>query len=325
MSIQPGPSTEVETRREYSRQRTSDVLRSILVKNPGVRAFTVERILDAIGQERFEASLMMFSIPALVPMSAPRGIVSLPLGLAGCQMVSGRAQIRLPRSVLRKSVSRRSLAVAIHAIVPILEAAERLVRPRWSWVTNAVARRAIGMLVFLLAVAIAYPLVGGNSLHALSVFVVSLGLAEQDGLAVLIGLVAGVTSLALVAASGWSLRTMGVKLRDAMRKVARKLGMTTLTRFLERLGLGRLGRLLNVDLPDLLLLWDPERRYAPQAETAMTSARKAPSASPRAMHEVAPWTRRAPRRGGSSTSVTTQLRAAGTSPPPWISKPQRAA
>lgn len=249
-----------ESSHELSRPRMSEILRGILSDNPGVETFSVERILASIGTENLEASLLTFALPAIVPVEVPDGVVALPTGALGYQLALGRKRVRLPTFVLTKSVSRRSLAVAIHAMLPILEAAERVVRPRWSWVSHPLARRLIGLLVFLLAVAIAYPLFGGSAFQAMSIFVLSLGMAEQDGLAVLLGVVAGVVSLALLAASGLSLRAMGAKLRDKLRTLARKLGLTTLARYLEQRGYPRIASILTFSWSDLLMKWDPERK-----------------------------------------------------------------
>jgi hypothetical protein len=242
--------------------RTSDVLRGILLDNPDVTMFSVERILSSIGSDRFEASLMMFSIPAMVPVPSPNGMVSMPTGAIGYQMASGLKQIRLPRFILRKSVSRKSLAVAIHAVLPILEAAEKVARPRWSWVNHAVARRMIGLFVFLLAIAIAFPLFGFSPLHATSIFVIALGMAEKDGLAVMVGIVAGVLSLAIVAATGVSGRALRSKAGKWLRKIGRKIGFSAFASFLERRGYKLLARILRFEWSDLLLLWDPEKRHA---------------------------------------------------------------
>jgi hypothetical protein len=251
-----------------ARTRTSAILRGILTKNPGVQTFSVERIVASIGADRFEASLMMFSIPAIVPVPGSSGIVAMPTGAIAYQLSAGGKQIRLPGFLLKKSVSRKSLAVAIHAILPILEAAERVVRPRWSWIQHAFWRRAIGFLVFLLAVAIAYPLSGFNALHAWSIFAVAFGMAEQDGLAVMIGVVAGVLSLAVLAASGVSVRAVRAKVLKSLRKMGRKLGLTALAGFLERLGYKVLARICSFKWSELLLLWDPERRPASEARDA---------------------------------------------------------
>jgi hypothetical protein len=161
--------------------RTSEILRSILSNNPGVQTFSVEGILATIGANpnHLETSLMMFSLPGIVPVAAPSGMVSLPTAAIACQLAAGSGQIKLPRFVRRKAVSRRALAVAIHAALPVLEAAEKIVRPRWSWVSEPGVRRAIGLFVFLLAIGIAFPLFGFTSLHATSIFVMALGMAEK--------------------------------------------------------------------------------------------------------------------------------------------------
>jgi hypothetical protein len=259
-----------------ARTRTSDVLRGILAKNPGVRTFSVELILASVPEDHVEAALTLFAIPAIVPVPAPRGMVALPAGAIGYHLVSGRRQIKLPKFLLNKSVSRRALEVAIHAMAPILEAAEKVVRPRWSWVSHPISRRAVGMLVFLLAVAIAYPLFGFKALHALSLIVMSLGLAERDGLAVLIGLVAGVVSLVIVATCGVSMGALRAKVRSTIAKIARRLRLSYMAKFLDRLGFTRIARILTAEWSDLLMMWDPARR---QPVRARAGASRAPASA----------------------------------------------
>jgi hypothetical protein len=261
-------STAPKRSQDLSRLRSSEVLRGILTKNPGVKSFSIERILAAIGPDRVEASMMMFALPCIVPVSTPPGMVTATTSALACQVATGRNQIRLPARMLAKSVSRRTLAIAIHAIMPVLEAAERVVRPRWSWVVHPLARRAIGLFVFLLGVAIAYPLSGFKELHAISVFVVSLGMAERDGLAVTIGVVAGMLSLAILAGSGLSLRVIRSKFVGVLRGIGKKLGLSVIANFLDRLGYTRLARLVTFDWADALLAWDPEKDVGTQAEQA---------------------------------------------------------
>ena len=239
--------------------RISEALRGILTKNPDIKTFSVERILSCIGHDRLETSLVMFSIPAIVRVPVPAGIVSLPTSAIGYRFISGQKQIRIPRAILRKSVSRRALAVAIGSVLPLLEAAEKVARPRWNWMTHPAARRAIGLFVILLAVAIAYPLVGFDPLHAASILVVALGMAEQDGLVVLVGVAVGLLSLALLVASGMSVRVLRSKASRWLRNVARRLSIEALSRFLRRVGYERLARLLSFRWSHLFLAWDPEQ------------------------------------------------------------------
>jgi hypothetical protein len=239
--------------------RTSEILRDILTKNPGVKAFSVERILASIGTDRFEASLMMFSIPAILPIPGPMGITAIPTGAIGSQLATGEKQIKLPRFVLKKCISRRALAVAIHATLPALEAAEKILRPRWNWVNHSSTRRALGIFIMLLALALAFPILGFSSLHATSIFVMALGMAEQDGLAVLIGVAVGIVSLAVLTASGMSARALRSKAVRWLRKVGKRAGLRAFAYFLRQRGYVRLARLFNLEWSKLLLLWDAEK------------------------------------------------------------------
>jgi hypothetical protein len=261
--------------------RTSDVLLSILSRNPGVQFFSVEHIIAAIGPERAEAALVLFSVPSVVPVQVPKGICSVPAGAIGGHIATGRKQLRLPRAILRKQISRRALAIAIHAALPVLEAAERLIRPRWHWISHPISRRAIGLLIFLLAAAIAYPFSGASALHAMSIFVLSLGLAEADGLAILIGVVAGVLSLAVVAVTGFSPRAIRKKIAKMLHKIGKKLGLSALARFLDRLGYRKIAMLLTMQWSDILMHWDPERGAPPSTtDAAPASAAVASPSTP---------------------------------------------
>jgi len=244
-----------------SLRRVSEVLRGILSNNEGIDTFSVEQILASIGDAGFEASMMMFSIPAIVPVPCQKGMVTLPTGVIACQMAAGHKQIRLPRFILKKSISRRALAVAIHATLPLLEAAEKVVRPRWRWVSHSLWRRAIGLFVLLLVFAIAFPMFGFNTFHASSIFVISLGMAEKDGLAVLVGVVAGVLSLAILA-SGVSIRAVRSKVSKWLWKISRKVGVSAFATALDKRGHTWFAKLLRFQWSSLLLSWDPEGHAA---------------------------------------------------------------
>lgn len=288
-----------------SLMRVSEVLRGILSKNPDVQSFSVERILASIGADDFEASLMMFSLPAIVSVPSPKGIVTVPTATIACQMAAGHDRIKLPRFIRKKSVSRRSLAVAIHAILPVLEAAEKVVRPRWRWVSHSIWRRLTGLFVLALVVAIAFPLFGFNALHATSIFVISLGMAEKDGLAVMVGVVAGVVSLAMMA-SGISLRAIRDKVGKWLAKFSRKLGLSAFAKFMDRLGHKTIARILRLRWSDLLMSWDPERRSA-QARKPTARAQVVAAPAARVQRSARP------QRPGSYTNAERARRARASS------------
>jgi hypothetical protein len=180
--------------------RTSQILRDILAKNPDVPEFTVEQIVNSIGESSFGTSLMFFAIPEVVPIPVPglAAIVVVPTAVISAQMAMGHPQIKLPKFILKKRVPRRALAAAIRAILPFLEKAEKVAKPRWKWATTPLAKRLLGLFIFILALSIAFPMPGFNMPQAISTFIMALGLAEDDGMLIAAGVLGGLASLALL-------------------------------------------------------------------------------------------------------------------------------
>src|SRR5271154_3384490 len=113
-------------------------------------------------------------------------------------MALGHQQIKLPKFILKKRVPRRALAAAIHAILPFLEKAEKVAKPRWKWATTPLARRLLGLFIFILALSIAFPMPGFNMPQAISTFIIALGLTEEDGMLIAAGVLGGLVSLAIL-------------------------------------------------------------------------------------------------------------------------------
>jgi hypothetical protein len=180
--------------------RTSKILRELLEKNPD-KSFTVRKIVDSIGgTSAFGTSLLAFSIPEVLPIPIPGlfTVVVIPTGIISAQMVAGNKQLKLPKFLLKRSIPRKALATAIHAILPFLEKSEKYVKPRWQWAVHPASKRFIGAFIFLLALAIALPVPGTNMPLAISIFIIALGLIEKDGMVITLGIIIGIASLALL-------------------------------------------------------------------------------------------------------------------------------
>lgn len=284
-------------------QRTSDLLRGILDKNPDTKVFTLETIMRAIGEDKTDANLIFLSLPTLNPLPGKPEFCEVSAALVAGQMAVGRPSLTLPPSLLEKEIPRRSLAIALHAALPVIEAAEKLTRPRFSWLSRPFCRRVLGMFLFVLAAAVAFPLIGFDPLQSLSTFVISLGLAEGDGAAILLGVAVGVLSLAMIAASAFSARTLRSKAAGLLRQLARRLGASALARFCERKGLTWIAKILTFEWTELLLLWNPERAASAPRPTARTET---PPAAARAQAKAP----RTPRRRAAAAHPLPELIAA---------------
>lgn len=250
-------------------RRISGLLRDILANNPDAEEFTIGGILDAIGAERPEASLVLFSVPHMVPVPGAPSFCGMTAASVGGHFVTGDRTLRLPKAVLQKKVPRRSLAVAIHAVLPVLEFAEKSVQPRLAWASHPACRRIIGLLIFILAATIAFPLIGFDPLHAISIFMMSIGMAEQDGVAILLGAGVGILSLAVIAGTSLKLHR---KVGPWLKRAIRRMGLAGLAGYLEARGWKRLASIVRFDWKDLLLKWNPERAEMERRARAKTQA-----------------------------------------------------
>jgi hypothetical protein len=194
-----GAKTQPRRRTEVPPRRTSEILRKILEDNPQ-DYLTVEQIVGALGTTSFGTSLMVFSIPEVIPIPIPgmSAVVALPTGIISAQMITGSGQIRLPKSLLKRSIPRKAFAGAVKTIMPFLERAEKGVRPRWRWATKPVAKRFLGAFIFLLACIIALPIPITNMPPAIAIFIIALGLVERDGKLIALGVLLGLASIALI-------------------------------------------------------------------------------------------------------------------------------
>src|SRR3984885_10901767 len=125
------------------RPRTSQILREILANNPNVENFTVDTIVNSIGETSFGTSLMFFAIPEVVPIPVPglAAIVVIPTAVISGQMAIRHKQIRHPNSTLKKTVPRKVLAAASRTMLIISEKVGKVSKPRWKWGTSPVGKR----------------------------------------------------------------------------------------------------------------------------------------------------------------------------------------
>lgn len=162
----------------------------------GGESLTVGRIAERIGDRGFGLLLVVLSLPSALPVpaagySVPFGV--LLLALAG-QMLTGFARPVVPRRLARVSMAGPFAARVLQAAAWALKRIERLVRPRMRWITSRGGQVAMGILVLLMSLLMMVPIPLTNTFPALVIFLIGVGLTEDDGLfalgACLVGAVA---------------------------------------------------------------------------------------------------------------------------------------
>jgi hypothetical protein len=123
-------------------------------------------------------------------------------GIISSQLIRGKREIRLPDALLKRSIPRKAFAAAVRAMLPFLERAERGTRARWRWASNPVAKRFLGLFILIMAAVIALPTPFTNVPAAISIFIISLGMVERDGVLISLGILLGLATIAMLGSLG---------------------------------------------------------------------------------------------------------------------------
>lgn len=234
-------------------ERLAQRLARILTANPRARHFTVRRIVSALGESPQGPTIALFSAAGVFEAPDLSSLSAIVTGAVGARIALRRQGVWLPRAVLRRKIPRKSLAKVIRAATNALELAESHMRARWRWVFHPAMSVALGLILFLLAVASLAPVLG-IAAHVGPAFIMSVGLAERDGLAVMIGALAGVASLAIAAMTLIRGKRFFCAVRNWLSACFRRLALRGAAALLDRIDQG-LGALLRIRWNSLLFLF----------------------------------------------------------------------
>jgi hypothetical protein len=171
-----------------------------LAAEQGRERVSVLDLFAALGDRALAALLFVFAVPNVIP--SPPGlstVLGVPLLFLSAQMLFGR-RAWLPTFVARRSMARDDFEVLISRVLPWLERAEKLLRPRLSVLALPPMEYLVGLVCLALAVILVLPIPLGNIPPAFAIALMALGILERDGVWVLAGLL--VTFLSLTVVSG---------------------------------------------------------------------------------------------------------------------------
>lgn len=147
----------------------------------------IRDLLEAPEDRAIGALMFVFAVPNVLPM--PPGVSAIlgaPLVFLSAQLMLGRRPW-LPAVIAGRSLSREDFATLMRRVVPWLVKAERLLRPRASWLARPPMEYLVGLACLLLAVVLVLPIPLGNSLPALAISLLALGVLERDGFWIIAG------------------------------------------------------------------------------------------------------------------------------------------
>jgi hypothetical protein len=178
---------------------TSVHLSRLLARAPGAR-ITVGWLMRELGERSLGLTLLVMAVIALLPgLSTFVGVL---IAWPAIQLMLGHEAAVLPKAMARREVAVARLDRLIAAVVPRLAWVERLIRPRWPEVFGT-ARRIVGVAMLLVGLTLASPVPLSQVVPALVIMLLALAYLEEDGLALVLALVAAFGSLAVTGMMVW--------------------------------------------------------------------------------------------------------------------------
>lgn len=191
-------------KRQPPRKRLSEILAEI-AEDDTRGEITIADLMHLMEGRARAALIFLFAMPNVLP--APpglSGLLGLPLLYLTWQMMLGRVPW-LPRIIAGRGIPHATFAALIERVTPFLIRAEKLLRPRWSWLVGPRAEHVLGALTLVLAVVITLPIPFGNMLPAFAICLIALGVLERDGLWACFGILVGALALLLSATVAYAM------------------------------------------------------------------------------------------------------------------------
>ena len=169
-----------------------------VVNSSSADRLPIADLMAAMEGVGFGLAVMIFAFGILIPLPPPfPSLISVPLVIFALQMMAGFKSPKLPQRFAKLTVKRSTLATLVRKASPYIRRVEGILRPRLSFMTTPFAERVVGFFVFTFSTFILLPMPLSNFIPGFGILIIAFGLLGNDGLAVICGIVIGITGLAI--------------------------------------------------------------------------------------------------------------------------------
>jgi len=148
------------------------------------RGPSIGEITKTVGEKGFGLILMVLSLPSALPVPAPG--YSTPFGiviaLIALQMILGREVLWLPKRFETVRIKPSLARTMLGAAAKFLKKIERFIRPRQRWIRSRSGQAGLAIVIFIMACLMMLPIPLTNTFPAMVIFLIGVGLSEEDGL-----------------------------------------------------------------------------------------------------------------------------------------------
>jgi len=171
--------------------RLSDTLGATRTAIQGERV-SLRELLAIVGEQGLLVFCAILGMPFMLPVTIPAMSVALgtPMLLIGIAVVLNRVPW-LPDRILDHALPGRTVRHVLERAARTASRFEHLVRPRWLALTSTPAVNSLhGLMIIVGVLVLMAPLVlvpFANTLPAMGIILLALGMAERDGVVILLG------------------------------------------------------------------------------------------------------------------------------------------
>lgn len=170
---------------------------------------TVRGLMAAIGEQGLLIVCVFLSIPFLFPVAIPgtSTVFGMLIGLIGFGVMANRLPW-LPARLLDHPLQSKHVTPVLTKGAEWARRFERLIRPRWLLLTHGpTVNRFNGLMLIVAAASLLAPLPMipfSNTIPALGIALLALGMVERDGGLILVGYLASILGAAYVGGILWA-------------------------------------------------------------------------------------------------------------------------
>jgi hypothetical protein len=191
------------TRHAANHRKVSQIIAD-LAREPKDRVRLAD-LVAVLDERAFGVLMLILALPNAVGLGTIPGlstVFGIPQIFVSLQMILGRPRPWLPAFVLQRSIAMQDFRRMVEKAEPHLVKMERLLRPRLAVMSSIVVERLLGLVLLLLSIVVALPIPFANQPPAVAQGLIALGLIEQDGVVVTIGIVVAAIAMAIALAVG---------------------------------------------------------------------------------------------------------------------------
>lgn len=171
-----------------------------IIESTNEEKISIGQLKDKMESTSYALLMIIFCLPLLIPIPTPglSAIVSLPLLFLTFQLMIGKTSPWFPKKISKISLKISDIVKIIEKLEPYIIKIEKFLKPRLEILIQKKAYNFIGAYCFLLSILIILPIPFGNVIPAISIFIISLGLLQKDGVFVSAGCIFGIVSVTSV-------------------------------------------------------------------------------------------------------------------------------